>query len=521
MLNILIKPKALQFFLAFSIAILTTGFLRLQLIFGLPESDGGLYTFISQYFYHSLSSDEPIRFATFNLYPLLTAWVYGLEVNQYILLRLIDGFVAVAGSIIFFKVILKESGSIIFSAILIIALLILMHNAEYVLYGFRNSIWAAYLPLFSALLLWQNATKEDRFSFYLIGGLVTFGVLLREPFLPFFLIVGIAILIGYGWRILFNYLIGSAVFGFTILTLVLMLREWDLLDLVNSYFDYAGLANQFDKTGFFGFHYLASIKTNWFIYITASISFFYLIKLYFYDKKSVCINRVCFWLAIAFTPLIEIALKIPFSYHYANLLPGLAGLTAIGWKYMSNQESKKINLSFTMLIGLMSLFVVLPKVSQAIIKSPYILSPSDAINLSADAKSFRSSQTIESNQYLITARKIYELSREDSTLSASGLNTVLFPLTGLLPPTYELHDLGKLLLKLNNDENKVMEIIIKHRPTLIITSGAYYDYELSLSKIIEKTNLYNKVETVVGNPKIQYGWKFNKPGIIYRLKDFQ
>ena len=520
MLNTLIKPKTLQFFLAFSIAILTTGFLRLQLFFGLPDSDGGLYTFISQYFYHFLNNDEPIRFATLNLYPLLTAWVYGLDVNQFVALRLIDGLVAVAASIIFFKVILKESGSVIFSAILIIALLILMNNSEYIHYGFKNSIWAAYLPLFSALLLWQNATKEDRFSFYLIGCLVTFGVLLREPFLSFFLIAGIAILIGYGWRILFKYLIGSAVFGFTILALVLMLRAWDLLDLVNSYFDYAGLANQFDKTGLFLFHYLETIKTNWFIYITASISFFYLIKLYFYDKKSVCINRVCFWLAIAFTPLIEIALKLPFSYHYANLLPGLSGLTAIGWKYMSNQESKKINLSSTMLIGLMSLFVVLPKVSQTIIKSPYIFGPSDAINLSADSESFRSSQMIEKSQYLIVARKIYELSREDSTLSTSGLMTVLFPLTELLPPTYELHDLGKLLLKLNYDENKVMEVIIKHRPTLIVNSGTY-PYEASLSKIIEKTNLYNKVETVVGNPEIQYGWKFKKPGIIYRLKDFQ
>ena len=173
-----------------------------------------------------------------------------------------------------------------------------------------------------------------------------------------------------------------------------------------------------------------------------------------------------------------------------------------------------------MLIGLMSLFVVLPKVSQTIIKSPYIFGPSDAINLSADAESFRSSQTIEKSQYLIVARKIYELSREDSTLSTSGLMTVLFPLTELLPPTYELHDLGKLLLKLNYDENKVMEVIIKHRPTLIVNSGTY-PYEASLSKIIEKTNLYNKVETVVGNPEIQYGWKFKKPGIIYRLKDFQ
>jgi len=514
-----LTSKVHQLFIGITVAILTTGFLRLQLFFGLPESDGGFYTFISQYLYHSLNNDEPIRFATLNLYPLLTAWVYGLEVNQYILLRLIDGLVAVAASIILFKVILKESGSVIFSAILIIALLILMHSAGYILYGFRNSIWAAYLPLFSALLVWQNSTKEDRFSFYLIGGLVSFGVLLREPFLPFFLMAAVAIQIGYGWRMLFKYLIGSAVLGFSVLALVLMLRGWDLLGLVNSYFDYAGLSNQFDKTDFFISHYLETIKTNWIIYITASISFFYLIKLYFSDKKSVSMNRVCFWLAIAFTPLIEIALKLPFPYHYANLLPGLAGLTAMGWKYMSNQESKKINLSSIMVIGLMSLFVILPKVSQTIIKSSYIFGPSDVIVFSA-AKSFRFPHVIERSQYLIVARKIYELSRENSTLSVSGLMTPLFPLTGLLPPTYELHDLGKLFIKLNFDENKVMEIIKKHRPTLIVTSGVSYNYELPLPKIIEKTNLYNKVATVVGNPKINYGWKFKKPGIIYRLKDF-
>ena len=172
---------------------------------------------------------------TLSLYQFMTAWVYGLEVNQYILLRLIDGLVAVAASIILFKVILKESGSTLFTVILATALFIIMNDIEVIVYGFKISIWAAYLPLFTALLVWQNASKEDKYSFYLIGGLVSLGVLLREPFLPFFLLAGISILIGYGWRVLIKYLIGSAVVGFSVLAVMLMFRGWDLFDLINSY----------------------------------------------------------------------------------------------------------------------------------------------------------------------------------------------------------------------------------------------------------------------------------------------
>ena len=58
MLNIIIKPKTLQFIFAFSVAILITGFLRLQLFTALPESDGGLHTFVTQYIYHLLSNGE-------------------------------------------------------------------------------------------------------------------------------------------------------------------------------------------------------------------------------------------------------------------------------------------------------------------------------------------------------------------------------------------------------------------------------------------------------------------------------
>ncbi|MFQ3368678.1 MAG: hypothetical protein ACI8WO_000787, partial [Methylophilaceae bacterium] len=182
MLNNIITSRAFQLFIPIIVALFTTGFLRLQLFSGLPEADGGAYTFASQYIYYAISNFEDLKGMPLYLYSIMTSWVYGLEVNQFILLRLIDGLVAIAASIVLFKVILKESGSTLFTVILATGLFIIMNNIEIVMYGFRNAIWAAFLPLFSALLIWQNSTQEDKYSFYLIGALVSFGVLLREPF---------------------------------------------------------------------------------------------------------------------------------------------------------------------------------------------------------------------------------------------------------------------------------------------------------------------------------------------------
>ena len=67
-------------------------------------------------------------------------------------------------------------------------ILIFRVNHSFVLYGFRNSIWAAYVPLFLALLISQKTNSQNQYLFFLIGGLVTLGVLLREPFLFFYLV---------------------------------------------------------------------------------------------------------------------------------------------------------------------------------------------------------------------------------------------------------------------------------------------------------------------------------------------
>jgi len=528
--------KLFHLFIATSVAILTTGFLRLAVFPSGPESDGGFYTFVAQYIYYALSNGEDLKFMMLHLYQMMTFWVYALDVNQYIVLRLIDDLVAVIASIIFFKVILKESGSILFTIILMIPLLIVMNDIEVVAYGYKNSIWVSYIPLFTALLIWQNSSKADTFSFYVIGALISLGVLLREPFLPFFLLAGIAILISYGWRVLLKYLIGSTILGVSVLAVVLSFKGWDLLNLINSYMHSVNHFNENWSIAIwetFKFYSLLAIEIGWFICITALASIIYIIKLYATDKNSVGMNRFCFWLAVALLPLLEPSLKWSSLYHFFNCLPGLAGLSAMGWRYINSNVSKQLATSSMIVISLMSLIVIVPSVNRNFIKSDYIYSPSDVIDWSTVTDPLIPwGGVIEISQYLILAAKVYELSRDGSndyskrsTLAVASGAYPIFPITKLLPPTFRLSVLNYEYTRLNYNEDKFIKVLEKYRPTFIVLIDNsilrktlldnFTSKDSDLPDIIEKTNLYNKVSIIPANPTINHGWK---SGIIYRLK---
>jgi hypothetical protein len=429
-------------------------------------------------------------------------------------------------------VVLKESGSITFTLIFATGLFILMNNIEVISYGFKNSYWVAYIPLFTALLVWQKSSKGDTFSFYIIGALVSLGILLREQCLPFFLLAGVAIFISYGWRVLLKYLIGSAILGFSVLLVVLSFRGWDLLDLINSYLFHkvsqsnqvGGISdinnlvfNMFVNSG------LKSLKTNWFICITALASIIYLIKLYSADKKSVHMHRFYFWVLMALIPLMQPLFNpVMFEYHFAQCLPGLVGLSAMSWRYVNNNESKQLVTTSLLILGLMSLIVIVPTVNRTIIKSDYIYTPSVAIERINMLDSFRGAQTIKRSQYLTIAAKVYELTRGDSTMVVSGWMQTLYPLTGLLPPTIELYSLRALYSSLDLNDGMLIKEIRRHRPTIIVTLDlppmSYPINESNLPGIIEKTNLYNKLAVVPINLTINYGYK---SAIIYRIKDFK
>ena len=297
---------------------------------------------------------------------------------------------------------------------------------------------------------------------------------------------------------------------------MLMFRGWDLYNLIHIYILHVDFVGDFGKWGLsFTSGIFQLIQTSWFVCTLSLASIFYFIKFNFSDKRIVAMNRFYFWILVAIIPVIEPIFKIGYQYHYANCLIGLAGLSAMGWKYLSDHESKRIKRSALMVIGLISLFIIIPTVNDKVIKKQIVSLP-HVITALDNYDSFRYPHLIESNQYLTLAAKIFNYSREDSTLAVSGLMQVLYPLTELLPPTFELSWLRYLFVKLNFDQDKLIKVIEKQRPTIIVTTD-WNPGDAEMSAIIDKINLYEKIEVIPVNLKISYGWK---SATIYRLKDF-
>ena len=508
--------KFLHFFIATLVAIFATGWTRVHLIPWGPEMDGGWYTFLAQYFYHTwpnIPSNVP-----FSFYSLITSWVFGLEINQWMALRWIDLCAAVIASIVFFKVILKESTSLAFTFIILISSFLIMNSMVVISFGFTNSIWVSYIPFFTALLIFQNVNKDNHYVFYIIGGLAALGVLLREPLLTYFMVGAVSILIGYGWKALLKYSIGAALLGFPIVGVGLMLRGWDLVGIIDGY-SYLGnsladyklmMANNHIKSG------LIMASEFWYGLILFITSVFYVTKTFLSDNK-VNLGRFVFWLVIALVPLIEAWTKVAAPYHFAQCIPGFVGFIALTWRHLSSNESKKTQQYSMVLIYLLCFLGSYSKLNLIYNNYSDERTLKNAYNqLWID--SYRYPETIKTSNFLITADAIRQLSNKDSTLALGGGGShPLYPLTELLPPTFRFNDLRSLYASFEFNEDQLVDILKEQQPTIIMpTIQSLWGIEL-LTRAIQRTDLYELVAIIEYNKNIEAG---KIAGNIYRLKSF-
>jgi len=514
--------KFLHLFIATLVAIFTTGWMRVHLIPWGPENDGGNYTFYAQYFYKilpNIPSEVPIF-----LYSLITSWVYGLEINQWMALRWIDLCLAVIASIIFFKVIIKESASLAFTFIILIPAFLIMNDYLNIRYGFANAIWASYIPFFTALLISKNINKDSHYAFYFIGVLAAFGVLLREPLLSYFIIGALSILIGYGWKALLKYSAGASLLGFSIVGASLMLRGWDLVGLIDGYTWLAKLlkwyASSIDSAMFFR-NGLFMASEFWYGLILVILSVFYIAKNFLLDSK-INLGRFAFWLAIAFVPILEAYNKIAMTYHFAQCIPGFVGFIALTWRYLSSKESKTTQRFSITLIYLLCFLGAYPKLHLIYNNYNDERSLKNAYNqLWVDT--WRNPEIISSSNFLISADAIRQLSNKDSTLAlGGGYSATLFPLTGLLPPSYEFYDLRSFYsMNLDFNEDQLISHLKEHQPTIIMpTEQSLQGIEI-LSRAVQRTGLYELVAIVEYKPETEaYDLSASIAGDIYRLKSF-
>jgi len=307
--------------IVFSLVLFVIAVPRLILAGGLPTTDEGFYAYYAQIMQAALVQGTGLPDAgPIMLYPLMVNWVFAFNVNSMVALRLIDLLMAAAAGYALFRVIEIESRSQ-FGAILIAALfLFTMNQTVFIQYGFKNSIHAAYLPLFSALWLGLKApTITTMRRWFGIGALLSVAVLLRETFLPLMALGALAVLISRGVRPFSQLVLGAFCTG-VLITGAILTSRGGISVLIESYRDaglvYASVADQrvelfFNSGG-------QALRESILPVLVAGVGLIFTLARSMSEKHLTSSLKVVFWLTAALLPLLEPATKIGFPYHFES-----------------------------------------------------------------------------------------------------------------------------------------------------------------------------------------------------------
>ena len=271
----------------------------------------------------------------------------------------------------------------------------------------------------------------------------------------------------------------------------------------------------------FFYNGLVVIKVFWFGIFLSILSILYATVLSQKNKNLINSKRFIFWGALAIIPILEPLLKFAVPYHFANSIPGLVGLTAVGWSYINLNQSEKTKRYSIIIILLICIYGAYPNLSASL--SSKWLKQKDAVFNAYNAlwvDIYSDKEKFKWSAFLTMADIIKRSSKKESTLAVVSHSWALYPITGLRPPVFKLNALDRLYsVKLDGDESKLVDMLKKYQPTIITTIMYRLPGEKEFrglketSVAIEKTNLYEKINTVTA-PNVLMG-------DVYRLKDFK
>lgn len=484
------------------VVLVAIGLPRLTVLGALPSTDEGVFAYFSQIIFSSLAAGHGLPdTGTLMFYPMLLSWVFDFSLNHIIFLRLIDLIVALAAGLLFYKLIEQESQSRIGAALISVIFLFIMNQPLFIQSGFKNSIFAAYIPLFIAMLWARNADQNTSYWFW-IGVLGAASVLLRETFIPFLIVGAISVLVSHGWRTLIRFTIGVALGGTVIISAVLIARG-GIQSLIDAYINAGDFyASMKDQT-------IPLLITNGTLSAKESIvplgisglAVFGLLFHAIYRRKINFLKRFLFWASIALLPLLEPLSKVGFPYHFAVCLPGLAGLCALAWEQLISDRSQLAKIAITATFIAICTPLLLPKFD--------LLSNSwtaNKENLKGITNNAWRPEAITQSNYLLAAEAILKAAPPHGTLSISGFMFSLFPLTGLLPPAYESNHLSAMVIKYGFDEHAFKNALESCPPDVLMTTSRT-DLPGSdiISKAVESSKLYTVVATIPIAPEKSYG----------------
>lgn len=473
---------------------------RLAGLSGLPTTDEGYYGYFGMRIASSLAGGHGLPPDGYlMLYPLMTAWVFELPGNPFVLLRAIDLLVAMTAGLLFFVMLRRESRDTGFAAVLSLTFLLAMNALGFVQNGFKNSIFLSYIPLFLAVVLSQSDRPLGSLRFVAIGGLVALGVLIREPFAAFAFLAVAATWIRHGRRNAILVCIGGGLTVLVVCVPLLMLRG-DVPALIAAYLDAGTMfsAVQEQRSELFLNAAAQWAKASVLPLVLSAAGAIAIIVSSRQRGQQTVWMRALFWIAVAAVPLIEPIMKIGFPYHFASALPGLAGLCALAWRVCARP-----NIALPAVVLLAGALLVLSG-------PQWIKHLKDLPRAASDAYSTATHgwppEAHGTSNYMIAADAIQQASPQGTTLSVSGFMFPLFPLSGKVPPSPQLSDLTLALIDMRMDKERLLEALVACPPAVIMTTTrTEWPGANEIEEVVKAAGIFKKVATVEVNPSISYG----------------
>lgn len=485
---------------AASVVLLCVVLPRISGLSSFPTTDEGFYAYYAMRMADSLSSGRGLPSDGFlMIYPLVTSWIFKLQLNPIVLLRLADLLVSAAAGALLVVALQRESRSVLFASVLSAIFLLTMNWAGFVQNGYKNSIFLAYIPLLWALILSQGPLPHGNRRLLAIGALVAIGVLIREPFAGFAMVAVIATWIRLGFRSALTLAVGGCATALLIVIPLVLLRG-NPAELVDAYLSAGGMFDSVKDQRYLQF--IGSAKSFYqgsklaLLLSAVSLALLLIFSRSSGDKSTR--QRLLFWLAVTAVPLVEPALKIGFPYHFASALPGFAGLCALAW---SKTPVRRASIPC---ITAMSMAFFFSSHTELIWKLRAL--PQTAESARSVATTDWPKETHASSNYLIAADMIRAASASGGHLSVSGFMFPLFPLTGRLPPTSELADLTLTLIELDMDGDALLAALKTCPPDVVMTTTrTEWPGASIIEDVVSRSGLYERFGTVPIDPTLSYG----------------
>ena len=427
--------------------------LRLLLVSDQPYADEGVYAAIS-YFAHlayagsmgnagwTLVSDESL-----GLYSLLTSWVYFLPWEPFFLLRSIDALIAAAAAAVFYGFLAHAIGDRRIALVCALFFALTANHPAIVDAGYKNSIMVAMLFMTLALALLERIEARRCWG---AGVFMAAAVLFREPFAPMAAVVSAYAIARGGWYCLWRYAAGGALMSVGVVSAVLLLRgEGSLSALIASYTTFSGqIGVQADYSRVFD----QALVAGWILLGLFPAALLGVVAPALHDSHRDRRSIELYLLGIGLTlaPGLEVAIKPAYAYHFAQSIPGLAILSALGlrllatawsgWYRASPARAAPVAVALALVAANLLLFLDYGRTFYWRMSSALKFAP---VMILGDWTSDATGKSV----FLRAARAIRENSAPSATMMTYTFSRALFPLTRRLPASASAGNLTRVLVR--------------------------------------------------------------------------